>query len=140
MNTNCIKDFFKIGAMSAGGGPLILALIYWILFSTGQVQALTVPKVVLGVLTSILLAFVSGGISVIYRIETLPLLWASLLHASILYLDYLIIYLVNGWLECALAPVLVFTGIFFGIYFVIWCIIYRSIKASVRKMNAKLGG
>ena len=140
MKTNCIKDFFKIGAMSAGGGPLILALIYWILFSTGQVQALTVPEVVLGILTSILLAFVSGGISVIYRIETLPLLWASLLHASILYLDYLIIYLVNGWLECALVPVLVFTGIFFGIYFVIWCIIYRSIKASVRKMNAKLGG
>lgn len=136
--TNLVKEFFKIGSMSAGGGPLILAIIYWILWTAGVAESLSVPQAVLGILTSLVLAFIAGGISVIYRIEKLPLMWASLLHASILYLDYLIIYLVNGWISSALVPILIFTGIFIAGYFIIWCIVSYSIKCSIRKMNEKL--
>lgn len=138
MKHSYIKRFFHIGAMTAGGGPLILALIYWILSASGQIGALSVSEVVLGIVTSIFLAFISGGISVIYCIETLPLMWASLLHVTVLYLDYLIIYLVNGWLNCSLLPILIFTGIFMTGYFIIWCFVFLSIQNSVKKMNAKL--
>ena len=136
--TNLVSEFFKIGAMAAGGGPLILAIIYGVLFWTGTVTVLPAWEVVLGILTSMVLAFLAGGISVIYRIETLPLMWASLLHASILYLDYLIIYLVNGWIQWEPVPILVFTGIFLAGYFVIWCCVSYSIRRNIRKMNAKL--
>lgn len=138
MKPNLIKDFFKIGAMAAGGGPLVLALIYWILSAAGQIRVLSVSEVVLGITTSALLAFLAGGISVIYRIETLPLMWATLLHAAILYLDYLLIYLVNGWLKQSLPSVLVFTVLFLVGYLLLWCLISRSIQRSVQRMNARL--
>ena len=96
--TNLVKEFFKIGLMAGGGGPIILAIIYAILQACGTVEVLTVSEVILAIFTSFLLAFVAGGVSVVYRIEKLPLMWASLIHVSVLYLDYLIIYLVNGWL------------------------------------------
>ena len=138
MKSTYVKEFFKIGCMSAGGGPLILALIYWGLSAAGKIGALSVSEVVLGILTSMILAFISGGISVVYRIERLPLLWASLIHASVLYLDYLLIYLLNGWLERAAVPILIFTGIFAAVYFVIWGCVYHSIQHTVEKMNSQL--
>lgn len=48
------------------------------------------------------------------------------------------IYLVNGWIQRELVPILVFTGIFIAGYFLIWSLISQSIKHSVRKLNAKL--
>ena len=133
---NLLKEFFKIGLMAGGGGPMILALVYTVLQACGTVEVLTVSEVILAIVTSFLLAFVAGGISVVYRIEKLPLMWASLIHVSVLYADYLIIYLVNGWLP----PVwiLPFTGIFLAGYFAIWSCIYFSIRRNIRRMNQKL--
>ena len=132
------KDFFKIGCIAAGGGPLIIAVIYAILGANGTLTSLTIQEAVLGILTSLLLAFIAGGISVIYRIETLPLLWATLLHAFILYLDYLIIYWVNGWIQHSAKVVLIFTGCFIAGYFLIWLCIYHSIRHSARNLNRRL--
>ena len=134
--TNLVKEFFKIGLMAGGGGPIILAIIYAILQACGTVEVLTVSQVILAIFTSFLLAFVAGGVSVVYRIEKLPLMWASLIHVSVLYLDYLIIYLVNGWLP--VSWVLPFTGIFLAGYFLIWCCIYFGIRQNIRRMNRKL--
>lgn len=134
--SNLLKDFFRIGLMAGGGGPIILALIYLILQACGTVETLTVSQVVLAIFTSFLLAFVAGGISVVYRIEKLPLMWASLIHVSVLYLDYLVIYLVNGWLPAAW--ILPFTGLFLLGYFAIWSCIYFSIRRNIRRMNQKL--
>ena len=134
--TNLIAEFFKIGLMAGGGGPIILAIVYGILQACGTVEILTVSEVILAIFTSFLLAFVAGGVSVVYRIEKLPLMWASLIHVSVLYLDYLIIYLVNGWLPVSL--VLPFTGIFLAGYFLVWCCIYFGIRRNIRRMNRKL--
>ena len=138
MKHHYFRDFCRIGCVAAGGGPLIVAIIYAILHACGVVDTLTVSEVVLGILTSLVLAFISGGSSVIYRIEKLPLLWATLLHALVLYLDYLVIYLVNGWIERELSTVLIFTAIFIGGYAVVWCCVSASIRQSVKKMNEKL--
>ena len=134
--TNLLKEFFKIGLMAGGGGPIILAGIYAVLLACGTIEVLTVSEVILAIFTSFLLAFVAGGISVVYRIEKLPLMWASLIHVSVLYLDYLIIYLVNGWLP--VSSILPFTGIFLACYFVVWCFIYFGIRRNIQKMNRKL--
>ncbi len=136
--TNLIKEFFKIGFMSSGGGPLILAIVFLCLNAAGTVETVSVSELVLGILTSLLLAFIAGGISVIWRMEKLPLMWASFLHASILFADYLVIYLINGWLPFQALPILTFIGIFIAGYFLIWCCVYFGIQMSVKKMNARL--
>ena len=135
---NLIKEFFKIGAMWAGCGPLIMMIVYSCLSTFDVVNMVSVSEMVLGVMSSLMLAFIAGGISVIWRIEKLPLMWASFLHASILFLDYIFIYLINGWMLFEVRPILAFTGIFVILYFLIWCCIYFSIRMSIKKMNIKL--
>ena len=85
---------------------------------------LSVNQVCLGIVSLSALAFVAGGMNVIYQVERMPLMLAILIHGGILYLGYLGTYLINGWLELGMTPVLVFSGIFAGCYLLIWGFIY----------------
>ena len=94
--------------------------------------------VVKGILTSILLSFIAGGISMIYTIEKLPLAHASLIQSAVIYLDYIIIYLYNGWIPATARVIAFFTVVFFVGFFIIWTIIFLIIKHNVKKTNKKL--
>lgn len=133
-----VAEFVNRGLMVCGGGPVVLAIVFGILGTTGVVQALTVAEVCKGILTVTLLAFIAGGITMIYQVEELPLFPAILIHGGVLYLDYILIYLINGWLKSQLTPVLIFTGIFIVGYAVIWCIIYSVTKNTTNSLNKKL--
>ena len=132
------KDFVLRGLMVAAGGPVILAIVYGILGATGAVSSFSPREVCLGILTVTLLAFIVAGMTAIYQLEQLPLATMILLHGLALYIAYLIIYLMNGWLKSQLIPVLVFTGIFIAGYAVIWGIIYCVTKNSTKDLNKKL--
>lgn len=134
-----MKKFFLRGLMTAAGGPVVLAIVYYFLGRYGVIQSLSVEEVVKGILTVSFMAFVAGGIPVVYEAERLGLFWATLIHALTLYADYLIIYLWNGWLKSAQTPILVFTLIFFGGYGLIWLLIYKSVKAKVERLNKSVG-
>lgn len=133
-----ILEFLKRGLMAAGGGPLVLAIIYGILGATGVVEALTPKEVCLGIVTVTLLAFIVGGSGVVYSIERLPVSMAALLHGGILYATYLLIYLINGWLLSQWKAVLLFTGCFITGYALVWLIIYLCIRAKTKKLNQLL--
>ena len=133
-----IKDFVLRGLLAASGGPVILAIIYGIIGQTGAVSTLTPREVCLAILTITLLAFVVAGMTAIYQVEQLPLPLAILLHGGVLYGAYILAYLINGWLQDQLIPILVFTGIFLANYAVIWLIIYLTTKAKARRINAML--
>lgn len=133
-----IAEFLKRGLMACGGGPVVMAIVFGILGATGVVQTLTVPEVCKGILTVSLLAFIAGGITMIYQVDKLPLFPAILIHGAVLYLDYILIYLINGWLQSQLTPVLIFTGVFIAGYAVIWCIIYSVTKNATNRLNKKL--
>lgn len=133
-----IKDFLMRGLLAASGGPVVMAIVFGILGACGVVETLDVNQVATGILTVTFMAFVAAGITVVYEIEELPLGWAIGLHAVILYADYILIYLVNGWLKSQLLPVLIFTGVFVVGYAVIWLIIYFTTRAKTRKINKKL--
>lgn len=135
-----VMDFLKRGLMAAAGGPLVLAIIYGILGQTGVIDVLTPGTVCRGILTVTLLAFIAAGITMIYSIERLPLLSAIVIHAGVLYLDYILIYLLNGWLKSQIGPILIFTAIFLGGYGLIWLGIYCYTKAKTDRINAKLRG
>lgn len=134
-----VKKVVRRGLMTAAGGPVVLAIVYYFLGRYGVIQSLSVEEVIKGILTVTLMAFVAGGIPVVYEVERLGLLWATFIHALTLYADYLIIYLWNGWLKSAQTPILVFTLIFFGGYGLIWLLIYKSVKAKVERLNKSVG-
>lgn len=133
-----LKDFVKQGLMAAWGGPVVLAIIYFILGKTGAVETLTVQEVSLGILSSAIMGFIAAGIPVVYRQEALPLATAILIHAAVLYLDYLIVYLMNGWLKNGAGPILIFTAIFFAGFALIWLIIRQVTKRQVKQVNSKI--
>lgn len=133
-----IFAFLKRGLTFSVGGPIILAIIYGILGATGAVQTLTPGEVCMGILTVSLMAFIAAGMTVIYDVEQLPLFSAILLHGIVLYLDYILIYLLNGWLKSELTAVLTFTVVFIAGYVLIWVIIYFSTKNATGKLNRKL--
>ena len=121
--------------IACAGGPIVLAIIYGIIGATGEVTSLTPQEVCLGILTITLLAFTVAGMTAIYQVEKLPLASAILIHGGVLYATYLLIYLINGWLQKDLIPILVFTGIFLLVYLLIWVIIYSVEKAKIKKIN-----
>ena len=118
-----IFDFFQRGLVAAGFGPVILAVIYFILQQNGVVETLTVNEVCTGIFSVTALAFLSGAINAIHQVERIPLMTAILIHGIVLYFGYLAMYLLNDWLEIGMMPILLFTGIFVVGYFMIWMII-----------------
>lgn len=133
-----VIDFCRRGLMAACGGPVILAVVYFALGRAGVIQTLTPAEVCKGILTVSLMAFIAAGISVVYQMDRLPLTGAILIHGAALYLDYILIYLWNGWLKRDLTPVLIFTVIFAVGYTFIWLIIYFSTRNNIEKLNKQL--
>ena len=133
-----MKGFCLRGLIAAGLGPMILVIFYLILLHHGIAQTLSIREVCLGIVSLSALAFVAGGMNEIYQVEQLPLMVAILIHGGVLYLSYLATYLVNGWLERGITPILVFTGIFLLGYLAIWAIIYSVTKKRTAKINEML--
>jgi hypothetical protein len=130
-----VFEFIRRGASAMGLGPLVLAVFYLVLQSQGALDKLTVNEVALGIVSLSILAFIAGGMNCIYQIERLPLMTAILIHGGVLYFSYLATYLVNGWLETGLIPLLVFSVIFVVGFLVIWAIIYSIIRNKTDKLN-----
>ena len=133
-----ILDFLRRGMTACGFGPLVLAVFYLILKAQGLVQTLTVDAVCLGIVSLSALAFIAGGMNVVYQIERLPLMAAVSIHGAVLYVSYLATYLVNGWLEWGTGPMLMFTGIFVLGYLVTWAVIYSVIRRKTEHLNGMI--
>ena len=135
-----LKEFLLRGLLCASGGPVVLAVIYGILGATGTVEAFSPREVCLGIVTITLLAFIAAGMTAIYQMEQLPIPTMILLHGGVLYITYILTYLINGWLQNSLVPILVFTGIFVAGYALIWFIVYCVERAKAEKLNKLLKG
>ena len=133
-----VKEFFRRGIAACGLGPIVLAILYLILQYNGAVGSLSVNEVCVGIFSLSALAFIAGGMNVIYQIEQLPLMVAILIHGGVLYVSYLGTYLLNDWLEWGTTPILAFTGIFVIGYLLIWVIIYSATKNRTDRINEVL--
>ena len=129
------KDFCLRGLTTAAGGPVVLAIVYGILGKTGVIEALSPGEVCLGVLSITLMAFIAGGITVVYTLEQLPLPMAILTHGGVLYVDYLLMYLLNDWIPKG--GIGIFTLIFVFGYAAVWLVIYLSIRIKTAQINKK---
>ena len=135
-----IVEFLKRGAMFAGLGPVILSIVYIFLGANGVVETVPVTTLIREILTSMILAFIAAGISAVYQTEKLQLGMASLIQGSVLFLDYIILYLVNGWMPFTWQAIALFTAIFVAAFLIIWAIVYLSSRRNIKKMNQQLNG
>ena len=133
-----VFEFIRRGLIACGFGPIALVIIYLILQHHAVLHTLTVDQVCRGILTLSALAFIAGGMNVVYQIERLPLMVAILIHGSVLYISYLGTYLLNDWLERGMIPILVFSAIFILGYLAVWAIIYSTTKRKTAMLNEML--
>ena len=133
-----VSGFVRRGLVACGFGPVVLAVFYLILRQRGLLETLTVEEVCTGIFSLTALAFIAGGMNVVYQIERLPVMVGILIHGGVLYVSYLVTYLVNDWLEEGTIPLLVFTVIFAVGYLTIWAIIYSVIRRRTAKLNEML--
>ena len=128
-----VKEFLKRGLLFAWGGPAVVAFVWLCLNRSGELAALSVGEAVLGIYSSTALAFVAAGITVVYQMEQLPKPIAGLIHMAVLYADYLVVYLLNGWIKPQVVAVF---SLFFVLGFgTIWGAVYLTARRNVSKMN-----
>lgn len=133
-----VLEFLRRGFVACGFGPLVLAIIYLVLQRRTGLDTLTVDEVCLGIFSLSALAFIAGGMNVVYQSERLPLMAAILFHGIVLYVSYLATYLLNGWLAWGRMPIVVFSAIFMLGYFAIWAVIYFTTKDKTEEINEAL--
>ena len=133
-----VIEFLKRGMSFCFGGPLVLAIVYGILGLVGAVESFTVGEVVTGIFSSTLLAFIAAGVTVIYTIDKLSPFSAALIHGVVLYIDYILLYLFNGWLHSSLKPIMIFTVCFILGYLIIWAIVFVATRKCTKKLNESL--
>lgn len=133
-----VSEFIKRGLMAAAGGPVVLAVVYGCLGVFRKVSVLTPAEVCIGIFSVTLMAFIAAGITAVYQTESLPMSMAILLHGGVLYLDYLIMYVLNSWIPRNLTAIGVFTVIFVAGFAVVWLLIYLSIRSKTEHINKKL--
>ena len=133
-----VVEFLKRGMAFCFGGPLVLAIVYGILGLVGAVESFTVGEVVTGIFSATLLAFIAAGMTVVYTVDKLSPFSAALIHGVALYLDYILLYLFNGWLQSSLKPIMIFTICFVLGYLIIWAIVFVVTRKCTKKLNESL--
>lgn len=133
-----VKEFLHRGLMFSGFGPIIFGIIVFIVSKTTDNLVLNAGEVLVGIVSTYLLAFVHAGASVFNQIEHWGIGKSLLCHLSTLYVAYSICYVINTWIPFEPKMLLLFTAIFMVIYFVVWGIVYVSVKATSKNFNAKL--
>ena len=133
-----ILDFLHRGLITCGFGPMVIAVIHLSLQKNIGLNTITINEYAISIFSSAILAFIAGGMNVIYQIERLPLMTAILIQGIVLYVTYLVVYLINNWIVWGVTPILIFTVIFVTGYLFIWLIIYIVNKNRTRKLNELL--
>lgn len=133
-----LKEFLLRGMMFGGFGPIILGIVYFILSKTLNDFSLSGSEVLLGIVSTYLLAFVQAGVSVFNQIEHWSVPKSLFCHFGLLYAAYIICYVSNSWIPFEWGVIGIFTVIFVVAYFVIWTVVYFSVKEISKKLNIEL--
>lgn len=131
-----VKEFFLRGLMFGGFGPIILAIIYFIISKVHINTTFSGQEILLGNISVYLLAFVHAGASVFNQIEEWGLNKSIAFHFGVIYVAYSLCYLINTWIPFDIKVFGIFTAIFIAVYFVIWVTVYLCVRKSSKKINA----
>lgn len=124
--------------MFGGFGPIVCGIVYAILSASIDNFTLSGTEVLLGIISTYLLAFIQAGASIFNQIEHWPIAKALSIHFLCLYISYTGCYILNSWIPFEPVVLSIFTAIFAIAYLVICGIVYLSIKILEKKFNEKL--
>ncbi len=133
-----LKEFLHRGLIFAGFGPIILGIIFFILSKTLDDFYVSGGQILLGIISTYILAFIQAGATVFNQIEHWSVPKSLLCHFGSLYAVYVLCYILNSWIPFEWGVIGIFTVIFAVIYFVIWFTVYFIAKVTSRKLNKKL--
>lgn len=131
-------EFLRRGLLCSVGGPLVLAVVYACIGRFEGVTSLSPGEVSVGILSVSLMAFIAAGITAVYKVDRLPLAMKILIHGGVLYLNYLVMYLLNSWIPRDLPAIGIFSAVFAAGYAVTWVVVYLLIKRNTERINAKI--
>lgn len=137
MNEN-LKKFLHRGLMFAGFGPIVLGIVFLFIDTSIENFSLSGKEILLGIITTYILAFVQAGASVFNQIEDWPITKSLLCHFSLLFVTYSLCYIINSWIPFEPTVLLIFSVIFIVTYLIIWMTVYLIVRATSKKFNAGL--
>ena len=133
-----VKEYLHRGLIFGGFGPIVTAIVLFIVsLATGGIS-LTGGELLLAVLSTYLLAFVHAGASVFNQVEGWPVAKSLLFHFLTLYLAYSLCYVVNSWIPFEPMVLLIFSAIFIVTYAIIWLAVYLSVRAVSKRLNSNI--
>ena len=133
-----LKSFLHRGLIFGGFGPIILAVIYFIISKAVEGFSLNGTEILIGMISIYFLAFIQAGASVFNQIEGWSIAKSLLCHFSVLYIVYVLCYVINSWIPFSMYVILIFTLTFAVVYFITWISVFISIKIVKKRFNAKL--
>lgn len=135
---NRIIKFCHRGLVFSGFGPLIYGIVMLILFLSHVDTNSDGVMIFKGILSTYLLGFIASGSSIIWDEERLGVGFAVLIHGTTLYISYLAMYIINGWIPQGGFSILMFSIVFIASYIIIWLIILIIEKNRAKKFNMQL--
>ena len=133
-----LMRFLHRGAVFGGIGPIIFGIICFCIQSSGDALAISGGRVLLGIVSCYLLAFLHAGASVFNQVEEWPITKGMLFHFVTLYLSYVFCYLINSWIPFRWQVIGIFTLIFVILYCIVWLIVWLSLTGISKKLNRRV--
>ncbi|MBQ2974551.1 MAG: DUF3021 domain-containing protein [Clostridia bacterium] len=133
-----LKEFLHRGLIFGGFGPIVLGIIFFILSKTLNDFYVSGVQILLGIVSTYILAFVQAGATVFNQIEHWSVPKSLFFHFTSLYLIYTLSYLVNSWIPFKWGVIAIFTAIFAALFFAIWIIVYLIVRSTSKKLNSSI--
>lgn len=133
------KEFIHRGLMFSGFGPIVFGIVMLCIFFAEKDLSLTGKEILLGIVSTYMIAFIQAGATVFNQIEHWSVPRSMACHFSMLYAVYSIAYIINSWIPFKIEVLAIFTAIFIGVYFTVWIVVYLCVRNTGRKINERLG-
>lgn len=135
MRNKYVKEFMVRGVAFGALGPLVFGIVLMILGFCKVEINLDGWQILLGIVSTYLLAFVQAGASVFEQIEEWSDFKSALIHMVTIYVIYLAAYLVNNWIPFNWIVIAIFSGTVVVTFLIIWLICYLVNRNYKKQLN-----
>lgn len=133
-----LKTFILRGLIFGGFGPITLGIVLSCIELGGVEVSLSGANILMSTVSTYVIAFVQAGSSIFNQIDHWSISKSLACHFSALFTVYSLAYVLNSWIPFEPLAILFFCLVFVLVYFAIWLTVYFSVKASTRRLNAKI--
>ena len=130
-----VKEFCIRGLIFSSLGPVVFGIVLMILGFCHVEIKLEGWQILLGIVSTLILAFVQAGSSVFEQIEEWSTFKSMFWHLLSIYLVYIVTYLVNSWIPLMWQVILIFSIAVIVTFLVIWLICYLVTRKTKKELD-----